>query len=72
MARSRPVHGRGDRNQRVSGHISEVGDQAHSATASMDNALRAAQDMTQNSLDLKRAISRFLEQIRRGKQAEAA
>ena len=58
--------------RRVSEHISEVGDQARSATSSMDSALRAAQEMTQNSLDLKRAINRFLEQIRRGKSAEAA
>ena len=58
--------------QRVSEHIGEVGDKARGATASMDSALRAAQDMTQNSLELKSAISRFLSEVRRGKSAEAA
>jgi hypothetical protein len=53
--------------------VPEVEDEpAVLATSSMDSALRAAQEMTQNSLDLKRAINRFLEQIRRGKSAEAA
>ena len=58
--------------RRVSEHIGEVGDKARSATASMDTALRAAQDMTQNSLDLKGTINRLLSEIRRGKSAEAA
>jgi methyl-accepting chemotaxis protein len=58
--------------QQVSVHITEVGDKARSATTSMDGALRAAQNMTQHSLDLKGAIGRFLSEIRRGKGAEAA
>jgi methyl-accepting chemotaxis protein len=58
--------------QRVSEHIGEVGDKARTATASMDFALRAAQDMTQNSLDLKSTISRLLSEIRSGRRADAA
>jgi methyl-accepting chemotaxis protein len=58
--------------QQVSEHITEVGDRARSASASMEGALRAAQNMTQHSLDLKGAINRFLSEIRRGKGSEAA
>jgi methyl-accepting chemotaxis protein len=58
--------------QMVSGHIAEVGDKARGASESMASALRAAQDMTQNSLDLKGAMGRFLAEVRRGRGAEAA
>jgi methyl-accepting chemotaxis protein len=58
--------------QMVSEHIGDVGDKARGASESMGSALRAAQDMTQHSLDLKASMSRFLAEIRRGKNAEAA
>ena len=58
--------------QMVSEHVSDVGDKARSASVSMGDALRAAQDMTQHSLDLKGAMSRFLAEVRRGRSAEAA
>jgi methyl-accepting chemotaxis protein len=55
--------------QMVSEHISEVGDKARSASTSMEHALRVTRDMTQHSLDLRSAMSRFLAEIRRGAEA---
>lgn len=56
----------------VSEHITEVCDKARRASASMEDAMRTAQEMTRHSLDLKGAMSRFLSEVRSGKDAEAA